>query len=105
MNSSRLKLAIAALLLCLIPLPTQNAIAQVAGTLQVSQAVSDRQAEADRLSQQGKQQYQTSQFQAALQSYQQALSFYREIGDRAGEGRTLNNIGAVYANLGQYPKR
>ena len=104
MNSSRLKLAIAALLLGLTPLLPQRAIAQVAGTPQIAQSVSDRKAEADRLYEQGKQQYRTSQFRNAFQSYQQALSLYREIGDRAGEGTTLNNIGAVYSSLGQYPQ-
>ena len=104
MNSPRLKLAIAALLLGLTPLPTQRAIAQVAGTPQVAQAVSDRRAEADRLLKQGRQQYQTGQFREALQSWQQALAILREIGDRAGEGITLYNIGFVYAHLGQYPQ-
>jgi CHAT domain-containing protein len=105
MNSPRLKLAIAALLLCLTPLPTQRAIAQVAGTPQVAQSASDRKAEADRLLQQGNQQYQTSQFQDALQSYQQALSLYREIGDRRMEGRILIGIGEIYRNLGQYSQK
>lgn len=61
-------------------------------------------AEADRLNQQGVQQYQTSQFRDALQSYQQALVMHRANGDRAGERTTINNIGAVYQSLGQYPQ-
>jgi hypothetical protein len=40
-----------------------------------------RKAEADRLLQQGIQQAQSSQFEAALQSWQQALTIYREIKD------------------------
>jgi hypothetical protein len=28
----------------------------------------------------------------------------KEIGDKAGKGTTLNNIGEVYRNLGQYPQ-
>ncbi|MEU8186652.1 tetratricopeptide repeat protein, partial [Micromonospora carbonacea] len=36
----------------------------------------------------------------ALEDYQQALTFYRQAGDRAGEAATLNNIGHVYDNLG-----
>jgi CHAT domain-containing protein/Tfp pilus assembly protein PilF len=78
---------------------------------------STRQAEADRLLQQAWEQYQTCQFQSAMQSSQSALEIYHEIGnhyyqqalsilqavdDRAGEGATLNNIGLVYSNLGQY---
>jgi tetratricopeptide (TPR) repeat protein len=95
MNSSRLKLMAAALLLCLTQILPQSAIAEVTGTLQIAQSVPDRKAEADRRLQQGLQQDQTSQFQDALQSYQQALSLYREIGDRAREGAALNNIGSV----------
>jgi tetratricopeptide (TPR) repeat protein len=38
----------------------------------------------------------------ALDFYQDALAIRQEIGDRLGEGSTLNNIGAVYDNLGQY---
>ena len=38
----------------------------------------------------------------ALQNYQQALVIRREVGDRAGEGDTLNNIGSVYRNQRQY---
>ena len=38
--------------------------------------------------------------QRALEYYQQALPILREVGDRAGEATTLNNIGAVYDGLG-----
>ncbi|MBD2774850.1 CHAT domain-containing protein [Iningainema tapete] len=62
------------------------------------------QAEADRLFEQGLQQYQTSQFQAALQSWQQALIIYREIKDRQSEGKALGNLGLAYRNLGNYAK-
>ncbi len=37
----------------------------------------------------------------ALRYYQQALPIREEVGDRAGLATTLNNIGAVYDNLGQ----
>ncbi len=63
-----------------------------------------RKAEADRLLQQGIQQLDTSQFREALQSWQQALEIYREIGNRYGEGSSLNNLGIAYRNLGQYQK-
>ncbi|ALF54491.1 Fis family transcriptional regulator [Nostoc piscinale CENA21] len=63
-----------------------------------------RKAEADKLLQQGIQQYQTSQFQAALQSWQQALNIYREIKDRKGEGQSLGSLGLAYQSLGDYPK-
>ncbi|MFB2877664.1 CHAT domain-containing protein, partial [Floridanema aerugineum] len=63
-----------------------------------------RKAEADRLFQQGIQQFQTSKFREALQSWQQALAIYREIGDRNGEGQSLGNLGLAYYSLGDYRK-
>jgi CHAT domain-containing protein len=60
--------------------------------------------EADRLFNQGTQQYQANQFAAALQSLQQAVALYREIADRPSEGRALGNLGLVYLSLGNYPK-
>jgi tetratricopeptide (TPR) repeat protein len=38
------------------------------------------------------------------QYYRQALPIMREVGDRAGEATTLNNIGLVYRGLGE-PQR
>jgi tetratricopeptide (TPR) repeat protein len=38
----------------------------------------------------------------ALDYYSRALSIHTEIGDREGEGRTLNNIGLVYNMQGEY---
>ena len=61
-------------------------------------------AEADRLLKQGVEQFQTSQFQAALQSWQQALIIYREIKDRQSEGKALGNLGIGYLFLGDYTK-
>jgi hypothetical protein len=49
-------------------------------------------AEADRLLRQGNQQYDTSRFDAAFQSWQQALQIYRAIKDRRGEGNALDNM-------------
>jgi len=57
--------------------------------------------EADRLLQQGNQQYQTSQFHEALQSWEAALQIYRTIQDRQGEANSLGNLGIVYQSLGQ----
>jgi tetratricopeptide (TPR) repeat protein len=70
----------------------------------VAQTSDARKAEADRLFQQGLQQGQTSQFQAALESFHQALAIYREIGDRQREGRTLSNLAEVYLLLGNSAK-
>nr|WP_313933794.1 tetratricopeptide repeat protein [Calothrix sp. FACHB-168] len=68
----------------------------------LAQTTDARKAEADRLFQQGIKQFQTSQFTAALQSWQQALFIYREIKDRDGESWALGNIGVAYRNLGDY---
>ena len=43
-----------------------------------------------------------SQYAQALASYEQALVMQREVGDRAGEGRTLINLGEAYQALSQY---
>lgn len=61
-------------------------------------------AQVDRLLQQGIQQFQTSQFDAAFQSWQQALQIYRAIKDRLGEGASLDNLGNAYYSLGNYAK-
>jgi hypothetical protein len=46
----------------------------------------------------------TGQPKRALELYEQALPLTREVGDRAGEAATLNNIAGVYDATGQ-PKR
>jgi CHAT domain-containing protein/Flp pilus assembly protein TadD len=74
------------------------------GAQVVAQTVDARKAEADRLLQQGIEQHKTSQFTAALQSWQQALQIYREIKDRQGESRLMVGLGIAYLSLGDYPK-
>jgi CHAT domain-containing protein len=69
-----------------------------------AQTTDARQAEGDRLLQQGLQQYQTSQFPAALNSWQQALQIFRALKNRQGEGAALGNLGGAYAALGNYAK-
>ncbi|MEM9817581.1 MAG: tetratricopeptide repeat protein [Cyanobacteria bacterium P01_D01_bin.6] len=59
-------------------------------------------AEADRLLQQGNEQYGASQFSDALDSWQAALELYRQLGSRKGEANALGNLGAAYARLGDY---
>jgi CHAT domain-containing protein/Flp pilus assembly protein TadD len=82
--------------------------AKLTAPFQVSQVLAQttdaRKAEADRLIKQGLQQKRTSQFEAALKSFQQALIIYREIKDRKGEGKALGNLGLAYINLGNYAK-
>jgi len=70
----------------------------------IAQTTDAREAEADRLLQQGTQQYQTGQFQAALNFWQQALPIYRALKNRQGEGWTLGNLGMAYQSLGNYAK-
>ncbi|TAG74128.1 MAG: CHAT domain-containing protein [Oscillatoriales cyanobacterium] len=60
------------------------------------------QAEADRLFEQGTQQYNIGQFREALQSWEQSLTIYREIENRPGEANSLGNLGVGYNSLGQF---
>jgi CHAT domain-containing protein/uncharacterized protein HemY len=69
-----------------------------------AQNVTEQKTEADRLLDQANKQYQTSQYQAAIQSLESALKLYREIGDRNGEGNSLLNLGNADNSLGQYQK-
>ncbi|MBD1902656.1 CHAT domain-containing tetratricopeptide repeat protein [Trichocoleus sp. DQ-A3] len=74
------------------------------GSAVMAQTVEERKAQADKLYQQGNQQYKTSQFQEALQSFQEALLIYRELKDTKGEALTVNYIGLIYRSLSQYPE-
>jgi CHAT domain-containing protein/Tfp pilus assembly protein PilF len=75
-----------------------------------SDDAAERLAEADRLFEQGIQQFNVSQFREALQSWQWALKLYRDLAvqaafpqeSRQGEGNALGTLGSAYANLGQY---
>jgi CHAT domain-containing protein/Flp pilus assembly protein TadD len=69
-----------------------------------AQAIDARQVEADRLLQQGNQQYRTGQLKAALNSWQQALQIYRALKNRPGEGLALSLLGLAYHSLGNYAK-
>jgi CHAT domain-containing protein/ATP/maltotriose-dependent transcriptional regulator MalT len=81
--------------------PRQRGIQQSPNSSPV-QIPNARKAEADRLAQQGLQQLNTSQFKAALQSWQKALAVYREIKDRRGESAVLGGLGLAYYSLGDY---
>ena len=70
----------------------------------LAQNPAGRKAEADRLFKQGLQQARMSQFEAAIESWQQALIIYREIKNPQGEGWALGNLGLAYLNLGDYTK-
>ena len=81
-----------------------NSQFKIVNSQALAQTQAQRKAEADRLSDQGGQQYDISQFQAALQSWQQAVIIYREIKDRKSEGKALGNLGIAYHSLGDYAK-
>ncbi|BAY25193.1 TPR repeat-containing protein [Calothrix sp. NIES-2100] len=101
--SSLQSLTVASLALYLtFPLGTFIAPLRISQVL--AQSSSDRQAEADTLLKQGEDLLDRNQSQAALQAFEQALTIYRQIKNRLGEGRTLKGIGNVYYDLGDYKK-
>jgi len=67
-----------------------------------AQTTQDREAEARQLLQKGNQQYRQALLKEALETFQQGLGIYKQIGDKAGEAETLNHIGEVYSQLSQY---
>jgi CHAT domain-containing protein len=77
-----------------------NSQSKTLNAVALAQTPEARKAEADRFLQQGLQQFNTRQFEAALPFFQQALIIYRQIKDRQGEAYALGNIGSVYGNLG-----
>ncbi|NET62054.1 MAG: tetratricopeptide repeat protein, partial [Symploca sp. SIO2E6] len=70
----------------------------------VAQTVDERKLEADRLFEEGKKQFSNSQFEEALQLWQQALVIYRETGDRRGEAYSLFNLGDAHRSLAEYER-
>jgi CHAT domain-containing protein len=90
-------------LLVLIPslLPIPGELLSITAQAQTSQ---NQKTEADRLLEEGIQQFNTSKFEAALQSWQQALKLYQQIKDRQSEGAALGNLGNTYEHLGNYAK-
>jgi CHAT domain-containing protein/Flp pilus assembly protein TadD len=105
MRVQKIGLSLLALVIATASTPISFSLSAAPGELRVlAQTSEGRQAEADRLFNQGIEQFQTSQFEAALQSWQQALSIYREIKDRQGESAALVNLGAAYNSLGDYKK-
>jgi tetratricopeptide (TPR) repeat protein len=60
--------------------------------------------EAAQLMRQGNQQSNRSQYDAALQSYEQALNIFRKVKYGSWEAITLHNLGETYRSLSQYDK-
>ncbi|MBE9084732.1 MULTISPECIES: CHAT domain-containing tetratricopeptide repeat protein [unclassified Tolypothrix] len=105
MRVPNIGLSFLALVIATASTPISFSLSAAPGELRVlAQTPQARKAEADRLFNQGIKQHQTSQWKAALQSWQQALSIYRDIKDRQSEGKALLNLGGAYLSLGDYPK-
>ena len=60
--------------------------------------------EADKLFEQGVQEYRRGKYPQALKTYERVLTIRRQQGDKAGIAQTLNNIGEVYLSLIKYDK-
>ncbi len=104
--SNRLKsFALASLVLsltCGVGLAANDVV--VKHTLAQTATSSDTKAEADKLFQDGVQLFRRGEYPKALQTYQRVLEIRRKLGDKAGIGQTLNNIGQVYNGLLQQEK-
>ncbi|MGI0491621.1 CHAT domain-containing protein [Alkalinema pantanalense CENA528] len=79
-------------------------IRQVAQATEVQQPPQSQKTEANQLIRQGLQQFKSKQFDAARQSFEQALAIYRQIKDRRGEIKALQNLGKAYQELSQNDK-
>ncbi len=76
-----------------------NLVEQLRTSQVLAQTTDTRKTAAQRLLNQGTKQFQSHQFEATKQSWQQALFIYRELKDRSGEGKVLNNLGLLYKEL------
>ena len=102
--------AFIALLVSSTPIIVPRGAGLFAATPAVAQTPTDLKAEADRLFQQGNAQFEGSQFQAAIDSWHQALRRYRAIDvrkafpqeSRQGEAKSLDKLGIVYHDLDQF---
>lgn len=87
------------LMMVLILVGTNPTMAQ---TTLVTQLQHSEKVEADRLFNQGLQQYQENQYGSAITSWQSALKLYRRLRDRPGEAQTLLHQGKVSFALSRY---
>lgn len=111
MNRSKLaQTSITATFSFLLPfLPTPSLLSTLPPAA-AAQPVTNRQSEtdalqiseADRLFSQGMEQANASQWEEAVQSWQDALEIYRELGDPAGESMALNYLGFADSLTGNY---
>jgi len=78
-----------------------NADINITGVAQPLPTNQDQKAKAMRLYQSGVKLRNQRQYAAALDKFNQSLTIYREIGDKAGVARTLHKIGTVYFMMGK----
>lgn len=91
--------------LAIVSMPlTMRSVAVVSALPTAAQTQDTGKAQAEQLFQQGVEQYQKRQLEAALESWQQALTLYRQLQDRQGEALVLGNLGATYLTIGNYNK-
>src|SRR5712691_1550896 len=72
------------------------AVSECQETMQAGEAAKD----ATALTQLGDDHRDRNEYEQATAFYEQALALYREVQDRAGEGRTLTRLGQAYMELG-----
>jgi CHAT domain-containing protein/Flp pilus assembly protein TadD len=70
----------------------------------LAQTLPNRQAEANRLYQQGDRLVKLGKYNTALPVFQKALAIYQEIGDRHSAGLALDYLGITNRNLNRYPQ-
>jgi len=102
LSKLHLTILLAVLMAAGLPCPQHLGFAPFALPKALAQTQDARKAEAERWFQQGNQQYDSRQFQAAMQSWQRALALYRTLGDREGEAQSLNSLGLTAVRLKQY---
>ncbi|MEI2579841.1 CHAT domain-containing protein [Scytonema sp. PRP1] len=109
MTSTRYRnISLTAFVTLILTIPVVPLTANLPALFQVSQVLAqttnERKAQADKLLQQGQKQYDEDELQPAIQSFQKALTFYREIKNIPGEIETLVNLGIAYTTLGNCTK-
>ena len=82
--------------------PIRGTTLRISHRLAQAQGSQDRKTQAYQLLEQGIEQIDAGQPEAALEYLQQALIIYREIRDRQGEGQVLKNLGNAYYLLKDY---
>ena len=87
--------------LAIAPVLTSVLFVSVA-TPVLAQTQSEKEAEAERLLNLCRENLGQEQFDAALESCQQALSVYQEIKDRSGEAKSMTNLGIAYLRSDQF---